>query len=135
MLFESQIKSPEQGTLSSDVVVPGGTEIILEGQLEKNVACKTGIISSRPELDQLHIHVANIVVSPEGRQVPVRVMNSSEEPIALIKVKKIASFKHLSEIRSEESIHGGRQNFACGAVASNSFRLQVKEVLSPHLNE
>ncbi len=77
LLFESGIKSPTNVTLANDVIVPGRTEILLEGWLEKKVACKPGKISSRAELDQSHIHVANIVVRPEGRQVPVRVMNSS----------------------------------------------------------
>ena len=61
------------------------------------------IISSRLELDQSHIHVANIVVSPEDRQVPIRVMNSSEEPIEAMKGQKIATFQQLTEIRSEEA--------------------------------
>ena len=137
LLFESGIKSPTNVTLANDVIVPGRTEILLEGWLEKKVACKTGIISSRAELDQFHIHVANIVVRPEGRQVPVRVMNSSEEPIELIKGKRIASFQQLTEIQSEEagSIHGDRENFVCGAIASDSFKSQVEEVISPHLNK
>ena len=79
-------------TLVKDVIIPGRTEIMLEGRLEKKVACKTGIISSRPELDQSHIHFANIVVSPEDRQVPIRVLNSSEEPIEVMKGQKIATF-------------------------------------------
>ena len=84
------------------MIIPGRTEIMLEGCLEKKVACKTGIISSTPESDQLHIHVANIVVSLEDRQVPVRVMNSSEEHIELLKCKQIASFQQLTQIRSDE---------------------------------
>ena len=98
------------------MIIPGRTEVILEGRLEKKVACKTGIISSRLELDQSHIHVANIVVCPEDRQVPIRVMNSSEEPIEVIKGKKIATFQQLTEIRSEKAnaINGAAENFACG---------------------
>ena len=92
LLFESRIKSPVHVTLVKDVIIPGRTEVMLEGRLEKKVACKTGIISSRLELDQSHIHVANIVVSPEDRQVPIRVMNSSEEPIEVIKGKKMLFF-------------------------------------------
>ena len=74
------------------MIIPGRTEIILKGRLEKKGACKTGIISSSPELDQSHIHVANIVVSSEDRQVPIRVLNSSEEPMEVMKGKKIANF-------------------------------------------
>ena len=132
LLFASGIKSPTNVTLANDVIIPGRTEIMLEGCLEKKVACKTGIISSRPESDQLHIHVANIVVSPEDRQV-----NSSEEPIELLKGKRIANFQQLTEIRSDEApdpILDGRENFACGAVASDSFTSQVEEAISPHLN-
>ena len=81
LLFESRIKPPMHVTLFKDVIIPGRTEIMLEGRLEKKIAWKTGIISSRLELDQSHNHVANIVVSPKGREVPIRVMNSSEEPI------------------------------------------------------
>ena len=77
-LFESWIKSPANVTLVKDVIIPGRTEFMLEGQLENKIACKTGIISSRVELDQSHIHVTNIAVSPEDRQVPIRVMNSSK---------------------------------------------------------
>ena len=116
LLFESRIRSPTHVTLVEDVMIPGRTEIILKGRLEKKVACKTGIISSSPELDQSHIHVANIVVSPEDRQVPIRVLNSSEEPIELMKGQKIANFQQLTEIRSEEAnaIYSGTENFACG---------------------
>ena len=70
------------------MIIPVRTEIVLEGRLEKKVACKTGIISSRQELEQSHIHIANIVVSPEDRQVPIRVMNSSEEHIEVMKGQK-----------------------------------------------
>ena len=122
LLFESQIKSPTHVTLVKDGIIPGRTEIMLEGWSEKKVECKTGIISSRLELDQSHIHVANIVVSPEDRQVPIRVMNSSEEPIEVIKGKKIATFQQLTEIRSEEAnaINGGAENFAWGTALSHS---------------
>ena len=43
----------------------------------------------------------------------------------------------MTEIQSEEagSIHGGRENFVCGAIASDSFKSQVEEVISPHLNK
>ena len=137
LLFESRIKSPVHVTLVKDVIIPGRTEVMLEGRLEKNVACKTGIISSRIELDQSHIHVANIVVSPEDRQVPIRVMNSSEEPIEVMKGKKIATLQQLTEIRSEEAnaINGGAENFACGTALSDSFQSQVEKAISPHLNE
>ena len=137
LLFESRIKSPTHVTLVKDVIIPGRTEIMLEGRLEKEVACKTGIISSRLELDQSHIHVANIVVSPKGREVPIRVMNSSEEPIEVMKDQKIATFQQLTEIRSKQAnaINVGRENFACGAALSNSFQSQVEKAISPHLNE
>ena len=92
LLFESRIRSPTHVTLVEDVMIPGRTEILLKSRLEKKVACKTGIISSSPELDQSHIHVANIVVSPQDRQVPIRVLNSSEEPIEVMKGQKIAYF-------------------------------------------
>ena len=45
LLFESRIRSPTHVTLVEDVIIPGTTEIILKGRLEKKVACKTGIIS------------------------------------------------------------------------------------------
>ena len=63
LLFGSRIKSPVHVTLVEDVIIPGRKEVMLEGRLEKKVACKTGIISTRLELDQSHIHVATIVVS------------------------------------------------------------------------
>ena len=124
-------------TFVKDVIIPGRTEVMLEGQLEKKLACKTGIISSRLELNQSHIHVANIVVSPEDRQVPTRVMNSSEEPIEVMKGQKIATFQQLIEIRSEEAnaINGSAENFACGTALSDSFQSQVEKTISPHLNE
>ena len=137
LLFESRIRSPTHVTLVEDVIFPGRTEIILKGRLEKKVACKTGIILSSPELDQSHIHVANIVVSPEDRQVPIRVLNSSEEPIEVMKGQKIANFKQLTEIRSEEAnaIYSGTENFACGMALSDSFQSQVEKAISPHLND
>ena len=79
-------------------------------------------------LDRSHINVANIVVSPEDRQVPIRVMNSSEELIEVMKGQKIATFQQLTEIRSEEAnaSYGGAENFACGAALSDSFQSQVE---------
>ena len=54
-----------------------------------------------------------------------------------MKCKQIASFQQLTQIRSNEApdpILDGRENFTCGAVASDSFRSQVEEAISPHLN-
>ena len=136
MLFESRIKSPTHVTLVKDVIIPGRTEIMSEGRSEKKVACKTGMISSRLELDQSHIHVANIVVSPEDRQVPIRVMNSLEEPIEVMKGQKIATFQQLTEIRSEQAnvINGGAENFACGTALSHSFQSQVESISMKKIN-
>ena len=118
------------------MIIPGRTEIMSEGRSEKKVACKTGMISSRLELDQSHIHVANIVVSPEDRQVPIRVMNSLEEPIEEMKGQKIATFQQLTEIRSEQAnvINGGAENFACGTALSHSFQSQVESILMKKIN-
>ena len=40
LLFESRIKPPTHFTLVKDVIIEGRTEIMLEGRLEKKVACK-----------------------------------------------------------------------------------------------
>ena len=73
LLFESRIKSPVHVTLVKDVIIPGKTEVMLEGRLEKKVACKTGIISSRLESDQSHIHIAN---SPDLNERDKRKLNA-----------------------------------------------------------
>ena len=56
-------------------------------------------------MDRSHIHVANIVVSPKGREVSIRVMNSSEEPIEVMKGQKIATFQQLTEIRPKPKLY------------------------------
>ena len=78
-----------------------------------------------------------LLLAPEDRQVPIRVTNSSEEPMEVMKSKKIATFQQQTEIQSEETnaINGGAENFACGTALSDSFQSQVERAISPHPNE
>ena len=84
LLFQSRYKAPTEICLTENVVIPARTELVLEGKLVKTTSANVGMITAnRARAYEPGIHFSHIVAHPCGKIVPVRVLNSSHEPVEL----------------------------------------------------
>ena len=102
------------------MVIQARTEVTVKGKLVKTTAAKVGMVKSHSSRTQEHdIHRSHIAVHPRDKIVPVRIMNTSHEPIELIAGRKIAEFHQLLSSKlylGEFPI--ATNNVACGTTTS-----------------
>ena len=130
LLFPSWYKEPTEICLTENVVIPARTELVLEGKLVKTTSADVRMITAnRARAYEPGIHISHIVAHPCGKTVPVRVLNSSHEPVELTAGRKIAEFH---QPQSEQ--YTKTTNATCAATCSETadFQSQVHEVISPH---
>ena len=138
LLFQSRYKAPTEICLTENVVVPARTELVLEGKLVKTTSADVGMITAnRARAYEPGIHISHIVAHPCGKIVPVRVLNSSHEPVELTAGRKIAEFHQLVKSKPQSEQYTKTTNATCAATCSETadFQSQVHEAISPHLNE
>ena len=138
LLFQSRYKAPTEICLTENVVIPARTELVLEGKLVKTTSADVGMITAnRARAYEPGIHISHIVAHPCGKIVPVRVLNSSHEPVELTAGRKIAEFHQLVKSKPQSEQYTKTTNATCAATCSETadFQSQVHEAISPHLNE
>ena len=138
LLFQSRYKAPTEICLTENVVIPARTELVLEGKLVKTTSADVGMITAnRARAYKPGIHISHIVAHPCGKIVPVRVLNSSHEPVELTAGRKIAEFHQLVKSKPQSEQYTKTTNATCAATCSETadFQSQVHEAISPHLNE
>ena len=93
MLYQSQYKAPIEVYLSEDIVIPSRSEVIVEGKLVKTTTANVGMIESISTRTQEQvIHISHMVAQPKGKTVPLRIMNTSLDPVELTSGRKVAQF-------------------------------------------
>ena len=138
LLFQSRYKAPTEICLTENVVIAARTELVLEGKLVKTTSADVGMITAnRARAYEPGIHISHIVAHPCGKIVPVRVLNSSHEPVELTAGRKIAEFHQLVKSKPQSEQYTKTTNATCAATCSETadFQSQVHEAISPHLNE
>ena len=138
LLFQSRYKAPTEICLTENVVIPARTELVLEGKLVKTTSADVGMITAnRARAYEPGIHISHIVAHPCGKIVPVRVLNSSHEPVELTAGRRIAEFHQLVKSKPQSEQYTKTTNATCAPTCSETadFQSQVHEAISPHLNE
>ena len=136
LLYQSQYKAPIEVYLSDDIVIPSRSEVIVEGKLVKTTTANVGMIESIPSRTQEQgIHISHIVAHPKGKTVPLRIVNTSLNPVELTSGQKVAQFHQLLTSKVKISEFVSTSNTACSVTNSTvDFESQVQESISPHLN-
>lgn len=92
VLYQSQYKAPIEVNLCEDIVIPSRSEVIVEGKLVKTTTANVGMIeaiSSRTQ--EQGIHISHMVAHP-SKTVPVRIMNTSLDPVELTSGRNFTSY-------------------------------------------
>ena len=136
LFYQSQYKAPIEVYLSDDIVIPSRSEVIVEGKLVKTTTANVGMIESIPSRTQEQgIHISHMVAHPKGKTVPLRIMNTSLDPVELTSGRKVAQFHQLLTSKVKMSEFVSTSNTACSVTNSTvDFESQVQESISPHLN-
>ena len=74
-------------------------------------------------------HVAHAVVPLQSRSIPVRLANTSSEPVELLSSQQVAQLFPLVELRNISSA----EQITCGAVSTEQLKYQMKAAADPSL--
>ena len=114
-------------------MIPPRTEMILEGKLAKRANSRIGLIeprSSSSNAARQGFSVARVVVKPDNRTVPLRVLNASTSQIELVAGENLADFCPLIESCL-------RQPHVCGAVGNTAtpqvISDKIESIIDPSL--
>ena len=114
-------------------MIPPRTEIILEGKLAKRAKSRIGMIeprSSSSNAVRQGFSIARVVVKPDNRIVPLRVLNASNSPIELTAGENLADFCPLIEsCLSQPNICGAVGNKITPQVISD----KIESIIDPSL--
>ena len=100
LLCQSRFQGSTGVSLVESVVIPPRTEMLLEGKLAKRAKSSIGMIeprSSRSNAARQGFSVTCVVVKPDNRTVPLRVLNASTTQIELVADENLADFCPLIE--------------------------------------
>ena len=101
LLYQSRYKAPIEVYLSEDIVIPSRSEVIVEGKLVKTTTANVGMIESiSTRTQEQGIHISHMVAQPKGKTVPLRIMNTSLDPVELTSGRKVAQFYQIATHRT-----------------------------------
>ena len=119
--------------LLESLVIPSRTEMLLEGKLAKRAKSFIGMIeprSSRSNAARQGFSVARVVVKPDNRTVPLRVLNASTTQLELVAGENLADFCPLIESCLSQ-LH------VCGAVGNKTtpqvISDKIESIIDPSL--
>ncbi len=133
LLCQSRFQGNTGVSLGESVMIPPRTEMILEGKLAKRAKSCIGMIEPRfssSNAARQGFSVARVVVKPDNRIVPLRVLNASTSPIELVAGENLADFCPLVEsFLSQPHICGAVGNKVTSQVTS----ARIESILDPSL--
>jgi hypothetical protein len=133
LLCQSRFQGNTGVSLMESVMIPPRTEIILEGKLAKRAKSRIGMIeprSSSSNAVRQGFSIARVVVKPDNRIVPLRVLNASNSPIELTAGENLADFCPLIEsCLSQPNICGAVGNKITPQVISD----KIESIIDPSL--
>ena len=101
LLCQSRFQGSTGVSLVESVMIPPRIEMLLEGKLAKRAKSSVGMIeprSSRSNAARQGFSVARVVVKPDNRTEPLRVLNASTTQIELVAGQNLADFCSLIEL-------------------------------------
>ena len=114
-------------------MIPPRTEMLLEGKLAKRAKSHIGMIeprSSRSNAASQGFSVARVVVKPDNRTVPLRVLNACTTQIELVASENSADFCSLIEsCLSQPHVCGAVGNKTTPQVISD----KIESIIDPSL--
>ena len=114
-------------------MIPPRTEMLIEGKLAKRAKSHIGMIeprSSRSNAASQGFRVSRVVIKPDNRTVPLRVLNASTTQIELIASENSADFCSLIEsCLSQPHVCGAVRNKTTPQVVSD----KIESIIDPSL--
>ena len=136
---QSQHKGPVPITLTESISIPGRTEMLVTGKVPKSYAEEFGMVSPvNKDSIPTNVLVAYSVCQAENRDIPVRIMNSSNIVLQLESGQKICEFCPLVASvpsHSSQNNHIFNPSLLCGSLISNKVKDDLSSALSPSLDE
>eukprot|EP00794_Sanderia_malayensis_P002386 gene2386-biopygen1273 len=96
LFHQSATWGPVRVTLCSNITVPERTECIIPCKLPPSCSNQLGMIS--PKVEPSNYLVACTVSQATNRKIPVRVMNTSSEPLQLYADQNVAEFSPVTPV-------------------------------------
>ena len=140
LFVESKLKGKTSIVLTENISIPGRVEMLIQGHANKTLQANVGMIGPAESFQgrSQNIQVAYAVVSPCARAVPLKIMNTSKEPVELVAGTTVAQFSPLvtSGTTCYTRTNARDKNaFSCSAVnASESLRSKFDEAIDPSLS-
>ena len=135
LLCQSHFQGSTGVSLVESVMIPPRTEMLLERKLAKRAKRHIGMIEPRSSCSsgaRQGFSVARVVVKPDYRNVPLRVLNASTTQIKLVAGKNLADFCPLIELYLS-------QPHVCGAVGDKTtpqvISDKIESIIDPSLQE
>ena len=137
LLCQSRFQGSTGVSLVESVMIPPQTEMhaFIRGKLAKRAKSHTGMIEPRSSCSsgaRQGFSVARVVVKPDYRNVPLRVLNASTTQIKLVAGKNLADFCPLIELCLP-------QPRVCGAVGNKTspqvISDKIESIIDPSLQE
>lgn len=140
LFVESHLKGKTTVTLENDVSIPGRTEMLVNGHVSQKLKSMVGMVGpvkSQKSSSIDNIQIAYAVVTPHGRNVPLTIMNTSNDPIELVAGTNVAEFSPLVNTASPKRTEFGKvgTSVTCGAVGTaQSMKQQFREAIDKSLS-
>ena len=139
LFIQSQNKGPVPITLSASTCIPSRAEVIVTGKLPKRYKDEIGMVS--PVIKDClptHLMVAYSVCQADKRNIPVRIMNSSNIALQLESGQQICEFCPLVDNISPPSLHSAIDSnpcLLCNSSTSSNVENDLSAALSSSLDE
>ena len=141
LFVESKLKGKTSVVLTENISIPGRFEMLIQGHAKKTLQASVGMIgpaeSFQGRSQNIHDQVAYDVISPYARAVPLKIMNTSKEPVELAAGTTVAHFSPLvtSGTKCYARTNARDKNaFSSSAVnASESLRSKSDKAIDPSL--
>ena len=140
LFVESKLKGKTSIVLTENISIPGRVEMLIQGHANKTLQASVGMIGpAKPFQGRLqNLQVAYAAVSPCARAVPLKIMNTSKEPVELVAGTTVAQFSLLvtSGTKCYSRTNARYKNaFSCSTVnASESLRHKLDKAIDPSLS-
>ena len=139
LFIQSQNKGPVPITLSASTCIPGRAEVIVTGKLPKRYKDEIGMVSPvNKDCIPSHLIVAYSVCQADNRDIPVRIMNSSNIALQLESGQQICEFCPLVDNISPPSLHSAidsNPSLLCNSSTSSNVEDDLSAALSSSLDE
>ena len=140
LMVQSTTRGPVSVSIQDNICIPGRTEVLVQGIVQKSTSEQLGMIT--PILDSdlaCNLLVAHTVCQAEGRNVPVRLMNSSNLDLQLHAGQKVGLFCTLVETYSDCKMSVAPRldsmNINCSTSNNAALASLLEANINPSLND